>query len=519
MDSANWRSIAKGACLTIIYFLFYLAGWLNSLDQWFLPAGIRGAAMLLVPYRYWPYLFLGDAAALMAIRFPISWQYSDYWAPASSLLLAPMISLVPISFRSRLKSVHANAAWLPLIAACFATWSSICNLLLNYALSGPSASKTPDVFLRYITGDSLGFLMVVPAAYVWLHRNSGEFPIKKTLIDSGVGISMIAVMYGATLSHEIAPAMKQLLLVMMIVPAIALTILHGWKGAAIGTAAANLAIGLSLPDFDFFRAHDETAFLAQQILALMSVALLLLGAKITALFNRARSLGISEQQAIELAQANSLAPEFKFRDTILQMAQMQIALDEQRHDIASTYRDLGYFQEALDLNSRGVEQKAKFEQHAMALYPILIEKEGLFSALHAEPITRFWAGDAEVMLLVKGQPKRLSVNLQYAAYYCIGNSIAFLRQFNPDYYEIRARAWRGRGRRGVSVTVTARPTTDAVKSDAAILAMIQLNGISKAYGGKVKRRRMHRFSIFLSEKDQSGSVQQHPFDHLFPIAH
>lgn len=516
MDSAKWRSLAKGIGFSVFYFLAYLTAWLNSLDQWFLPAGVRAASMLFLPYRYWPYLFLGDAAALLAIRIPTSWQFGDFWAPVSALLLAPMISLVPISFRKHLKSIHENVIWLPLIALCFAAWSSLCNLILNFSLSGPKASGTPDIFLRYITGDALGFLMVVPLALVWLRRKTDEYSPKKFSVDVAIAVTMVAVMYGATLPPTIGPALKQLLLIMMLLPAVALTVLHGWRGAAIGTSTTNIAIALSLPDFGFYRAHDETAFLAQQILAVLSIALLLFGAKISKLFVKAKKLGVSEQQALELAQTSFLSPEHKFREKVLYMAQMQIALDEQRRSIAAELKNLGHYQAAMDLNTHGVEQKARFEQHVMALYPPQIEQDGLFSALHTDAVMRFWAGDAEVILMTKYSAKRLSNSLQYSAYYCIGNAIAFLSQFNPDCYEIRARVWATNGRRGIAVIVSAKPTTEAQPNDASILAIIELQGRTKAYGGAVKRRHTHQISMLLSEKDLPHGSHAHQFDHITP---
>lgn len=519
MDSAKWRSFAKGIGFSVFYCLAYLAAWFNSLDQWFLPAGVRAASMLFLPYRYWPYLFLGDAAALLMIRTPVGWQSSQLWAYTSPFLLAPAISIVSIAFRKRLKSIHENVALIPVIAISIAVWSSFCNLTINFLLSGPAASDSASLFVRYITGDCLGILMIVPPALVWIHRKNEEFLPKKFVIDATIAIGMIGVMFCATLPPEIEPSLRQLLLVMMTLPAVGLTILHGWRGAAIGTAAANYAIGETLSKLNFIEAYDPTSFLAQQILLVTAIALLIIGAFMSKLFDKARKLGISEQHAMNLAQTSFLSPEHTFREKVLHMAQMQIALDEQRRSIASELKNLGHYQAAMDINAHGVEHKTRFEQHVMALYPPQIEQEGLFSALHTDAIMQFWAGDAEVILMTKYSAKQLSNPLQYAAYYCIGNTIAFLSQFNPDCYEIRARVWVTKSRRGIAIIVTAKPTTEAQPNDASMLASLELEGRAKAYGGTVKRRHTHQISLLLSESTDKNLQNMRRFNQINPIAH
>lgn len=519
MDSAKWRGFAKGIGLSVFYCLAYLAAWFNSLDQWFLPAGVRAASMLFLPYRFWPYLFLGDAAALLMIRTPIGWQSSQLWAYISPFLLAPAISVVPILFRRRLKAIHENVAWIPAIAISIAAWSSFCNLTINYLLSGPSPSNAINIFMRYVTGDCLGVLMIVPLVLVWIRWTADEFVPKKFTVDAAISIGMIAVMLIATMPPEIEPTLRQLLLTMMILPAVGLTILHGWRGAAIGIATVNIAIPIAPPYLNASEAYDQTSFLAQQILLVTAIALLMIGAFMSKLFEKARKLGLSEQHAMSLAQTSFLSPEHKFREKVLYMAQMQIALDEQRRNITSELKNLGHYQAAMDLNAHGVEQKARFERHVMALYPLQIEQEGLFSALHTDATMQFWAGDAEVILMTKYSAKRLSHSLQYAAYYCIGNAIVFLSQFNPDCYEIRARVWVTKVRRGIVVIVTAKPTTEAQQNNASILASLELEGRTKAYGGTVKRRHTHQISMLLSESTEQSAQNVRRFDEITPLAH
>jgi hypothetical protein len=500
MDSARWHGVAKGIGFSFFYCLAYLAAWFNSVDQWFLPAGVRAASMLFLPFRYWPYLLIGDATALLMIRVPIAWQSSTEWALLSPLLLPTAISIVPLAFRKRLKSIQERPAWIPAIAISIAIWSSLCNLSINYLLSGPRPADAIEIFLRYVIGDCLGILMIVPPTLVWLLRKSDEYAPRKFAIDASICLAMIAVMLAATMSPDIQASLRQLLMIMMLLPAAGLTVLHGWRGAALAVAAVNIAIPLAPPHLNASEAHDETAFVAQQALLVVAIALLWIGAVMSKLFDKARRLGVSERHAMDIARTGFLSPQNKFREKVLHMAQMQVALDEQRRRIVSHLKNLGHYSAAMDLNAEGVELMATFERHSMAIYPPQIESEGLFSALHTPSFSKLWAGDAEIMLLTKGQPRNLSRGLQFAAYYCVGNAFALLSEFNPDFYEVKARVWKRQGHRGITVIVTARPTTDAQPSEASMIASLELEGRAKAHGGSVKRRHAHQVSLMLSER-------------------
>jgi hypothetical protein len=507
MENAGWRGIAKGLGLSLLYCIAYRAAWFNSVDQWFLPTGIRIAAMLFLPFRYWPYLFAGDITAVLSIRGTKSEQYGELWAYLSPFLLSPMVSLAPLLFRTRLQKILSNAAWLPMLAISIAIWSAFCKLALNFALSGPPASDIPETFLRFVTGDCLGILMLVPPIMVWLERNSGAFSPKKFMLDASIAVSMILVIFLATLPPELNTSLRQLFLVTMILPAAGLTVLHGWRGAAIGIAATNIAIPFSPPDLNLVGGHDSASFVVQQILVVAATILLILGAMISKLFDRARKHGISELQALEIAQSSFLSTEQNLRGKFLYMAQMQFGFDDYRKKMVARLKANGHHAAAMELNTEGVQQMEWFERHAIALYPIQIERDGLFAALHADAFTRFWAGGAEVMYLVKGRPKLLSLGLQLAGYRCTCNAFALLSEYAPEHYEVRARAWKYRERRGVSFRVTIKPTAPPEASSAGTLAALELEGRVKAYGGAVRRRHSHQLSFFLSER--IGDSAQH----------
>lgn len=86
----SFRIRPVGITLAAAYALSCLASRQFSLDQFFLPAGIRAAALLIVPPRLWPYLLLGEYAYFATLRIPMIDSYGLAWVILASTLLMPM---------------------------------------------------------------------------------------------------------------------------------------------------------------------------------------------------------------------------------------------------------------------------------------------------------------------------------------------------------------------------------------------------------------------------------------------
>lgn len=500
MEDAKLTGTAKGLALSVAYCAAYLAAWNYSLDQWFLPAGIRAAALLFLPYRYWPYAFAGDTAALLVIRGPKAEQYSAQWAYLSPFLLMPLISLAALVFRGKLHSTPEKRRWLPLIAATIALWSTLCNLVLNITLSGPGSSNSFEEYFRIAIGQYLGILILVPPLFVIGRRWKGGFLSDHLVRDGLIAAGMVSAMYCAiVLPQQPETALLQGLLMLMMVPVVGLTFLHGWRGAAIGIVIVNLAIGLTLPRINLPGAHDATIFVVQQAVGVAATALLVLGSVISEHYDKARRSGVAEARALQLAQSSFLSTERNLRDQLLYMAQMQLHIDDERKELVEWLKAHGHYEAAMDLNTRGVAHARLFEEHALALYPIRIEEQGLHAVMHSEAFSRFWAGDAEVRYSLRGQPKQLTVDLQLAAYRCACNAMALLSDFDPDEYVVKTRVWRIGKRRGIALFVTAKPRVPFHPTQAGTIAAVDLEARVKAHGGTVRRRHANRISLVLSE--------------------
>jgi MASE1 len=498
MDDAKRNTAMKGLTLSAAYCAVFLLGWYYSLDQWFLPAGIRVAALLFLPYRYWPYVFAGDAGALLVLRGPKVDQYGEAWAYLSPFLLMPLIACLALAFNRRFKTARERWQWLPLIGISLALWSALSNMTLNIAFSGPGAFDSLAEYFRVALGQYLGILIVVPPLFVWARRSRTWFPTDKLTRDAIISASILGAMcFAIVLRHDIEASLIQSLLLLMMLPAVGMTFLHGWRGAALGIVAVNLAIGMTLPRIGVAGAYDATAFVAQQALAAAASALLVLGTVISEHYEKARRSGVAEQEAIKLAQSSFFSTEQVLREQLLYLAQMQLGVDDERRDMTEWLKSRGHYEAAMDLNTRGVMHRRMFDVQSQALYPMRIEQDGLYAVVHSETFTDFWAGDAEVIYAFKGQPRDLSVDLQLVAYRCICHAFALLSECQPDEYRIKMRVWQGRQRRGIVLFITT-PNAPPKTTQAGIAAAALLNARVKAHGG-IARRDPYRVRILLSE--------------------
>jgi MASE1 len=512
VEQTKWSGFAKGLVIAAAYCGAYLILRQLSFNQWFLPAGLRTACLLLVPYRYWPYLFAGDAAALLVLRGPTAGDYSPQWAFLSPFLLILAISIVPLAVRKRLKSINALTRSLPVVAMSMAVWSSSCNMALNYYLNGPVPLVTFENFTRYVVGDFMGILMVIIPCLLWLRRGLGIANPRKLGQDAALAVATIATMYlVATATPDSQHLFRQFVLLMMVLPAVVLTFIHGWSGAAIGIFAVNLAMSQTLTYTGVPGQHDQAVFFAQEGLVIAAITLLTLGFRIAENYDKARQAGVAQSEALVIAQKSFLSSEQMLREHMLYMAQMQLSFDDERKDTVEWLKARGHAQAAMDLNARGMSSRRTFDERAPALYPLRIEQEGLYAVLHAESFTNFWGAGAEVYLGYKGQPKRLSVDLQLAAYRCICHAMAQLSESEPSEYRISMRIWHFGSRRGISVAVTVDPTAQSRVTPAAVAASAILDARVKAYGG-VTKREPHRVRVFLSEpvpQDTAAALPLH----------
>ena len=455
MDEAKGRMFAKGLALSIVYCIAYLVLRYFSFDQWFLPTGLRAACLFFLSFRYWPFVFIGDAAAVMYGRLSIADENSAIWVYLGPFALIAGASIAPYLLRKKLPNVQAITRHLPIAAACFSAWSSFCTVGLNATLGGPSDNATIEFLINKFFGNYLGTFMVMLPVLIWINRSQHTESLKKAFRDIAVAVIFIATMF-AYLEYWYAggDVGRKSILMLMICPALFLTYYHGWLGAALGVLLVNLGIAQTMTYTGMPGAYDETVFLAQIGLAIAASAFLILGTRITSHYEKAMDAGVAEEEAKKISRLTLLSNESVLRDQVLYMAQLQILLDDERRELVRWLKAQGRHKEAFDLNSSGAQRRQLFNEHALALYPIGIEEKGLFVVVQSQAFEDFWAAGTHVSIRFDdGDPKILAVELQLAAYRCLCSAIVLTCDWKPEELHIRMRVWRTCLRRGVYFSV------------------------------------------------------------------
>lgn len=500
MEQAKWNTLAKGAGLAVVYCLAYLAAWFNSLDQWFLPAGVRIAAFLLLPYRYWPYLLAGDCAALLLLRVPLAFEFGSMWVYASSALLPLTVALPLVGVRARFKSLADQAKWLPLIAACMAIWGSLSNSALNGLLDGPPSGTTLEFVYRRCVGQFLAILAITLPVMLWLLRKDrtarpGHF-VRDAIVATA---AILAVFFSIVLYPGIGDYQRIGLMLMMLVPTSFMTLRHGWRGAALGITASCFAIAKTLHAFNAEGAYDAPVFIVQHAFVIASCGLLALGHAISTHYAAARWLGIGETEALRAARGSFLAMERALKERALTLEALHRQVDDERKRVVEHLKAFGDLQGALLLNTQAVQQTARFSVQLMDVYPLRLEAQGLNAVLNSQEFIDSRGGGADILPLLGSNPKLLSLELQQVAYRCACNALDLLSELQPDVYVIKTRIRKSARLQGIVLIASVRNAGDLRSTPKSANAALELDARVKAHGGIVKRRHAHRISLWLSE--------------------
>jgi len=486
----------KALLLAAIYFFAYRFAWSHSADQFFLPAGLRIASLLFLPYRYWPSIFLGDAAAMISMRVPIAQTQgiSLVWAYGSSVLLCPIVSLVPLMARKLFPAIRLRDRWMPAILLPSALWAVSVSTALNFLLGYPVAPDIAAYVYRFGIGQYLAMLIAVMPTLLWLRR--GERYSAPLFRDAVIGVAVLLSTHAAAGAAD-QPWLRLIFLGCMAAPVLTLTARHGWRGAALGISTANLLLGLSMPTTGVLGNQDTAVFVTQQTMAVMSTFMLVVGSMMSTATEKTRRMTVAAIESRALARAHDMQTEQALRDRAEELAIAQKKINAEFRETVQILKLEGRFELAMQVNAQSLKNTQMLYQQAAAIYPFRVEKVGLYAALRELNFERTLGG-ATASLLLHGRMKRQSASIQIATYRCIFHAIDMLP---ADNYAIQLRSWSLHGRHGFSVRVLALPEVRSVGSKKSRAAGTQLEAKMHAYCGASKRRRSSVFFL-LFDGDQ-----------------
>ncbi|HDS1578760.1 TPA: MASE1 domain-containing protein [Stenotrophomonas maltophilia] len=501
----SFRIRPAGLALAALYAVVCWATWHLSVDQFFLPAGIRVAALLLTPKRMWAYLILGEYAYFAQMRYPMIEDYGMAWVILGSACLIPAVALI-VHLHDKLMA-FTTESWLLSLAASAALVATALKLgLIHMLWPVPPSMPFYTNAMLYVLSDYIAILTIAPLALLWLRRRSHydwttwrRRPTLAALVSLGV-LGALLIQLG-TQDHS-ARATLQLLLVL---PVIALTCMHGWRGAAVGVPLMNIILSQTMPTTGLPGSFDETTFFTQQIIAITSTALIALGPRITHHYHQHAPAPMAASRARAFSRSAHLANEQDLRERALGLRQIADDIEEALGETVQQLKADGHDVPATDLLRAFSRRSRRFRELTSMVYPTELEHAGLYVALHASGLSETWnASHRMARPLLGGDPCQLSMGLQLAAYRTFAEAVSLLLKEETGQIQISARCGRYKGTRGIVLNVALLDRHRTLAPRTMERAIDRLSARAHAYSGSVQCRGHRITMVLLDSAGEAG---------------
>ncbi|MDE2155295.1 MAG: MASE1 domain-containing protein [Xanthomonadaceae bacterium] len=439
-QKSRWHAGVRHAAVAVVYALGYLLLRQVSWSHWILFAGYRYSVLLLVPYRFWPALVVGEmgpvAYASLSCLDTFGWVWSGL------MFVPPLAMAMPIvKFgRDRLGMIPAHGpVRLATVLACAvvvsAIWTSA--YLVTLSTAEVPANFPPINYgvdgARWFIGNYLGVLTVAPLVLlVWQGRAKGatRWPdALKRVLHSSLAMETAAfvlpalallVWLGLDASSEGSRSIARMV---MFLPVVWLALRHGWHGAAIGGTMGSVAVAVTMPHL-----YDTSTLQAEVFVAFATSTMLLFGGRIAALHQQNGAHHKRDRQSFELAWRMQAHCEAQLRQSargLERVSETVQATDELLLD--QLLRRRGHLDDTRELRRRTMVTREQLFQLLDSLYPVSLREQGLRAALRQGGIARaldahrigYWCD-------TQGSIHRLSPSLQLTLHRMVSEGVSHL---------------------------------------------------------------------------------------------
>lgn len=271
---------------TAHYGFYYLSEnwWVYpGYSTWYLPLGLRLAMLLLLPYRFWPTLFVSSLLVYFVILRPDSFPGIQVFLLNNmmhELIHQGIGYFLPVFIVKRVCRVDGQ--WLQSVKATL--WLLVAMLLIqlgnvwllsDWAASAGELGKI-EVNLSFFVGGWVGILLSTPAIltlyYLWQERQSWQWPevIKALAIATAILVPSLTL-------YQWNTETLYLLRPLGILPVILFAYLYRWAGANSMAFVINLLLAISV----FGQSGTDLIKDMQFYIFVLGISSLLLGALMT----------------------------------------------------------------------------------------------------------------------------------------------------------------------------------------------------------------------------------------------
>ncbi|KAF1016420.1 MAG: hypothetical protein GAK31_01918 [Stenotrophomonas maltophilia] len=489
--SSGIRIHPAGLVLAAAYAAICIALRDFSLDQFFLPAGIRIAALLIVPPRLWVYVLLGEYIYFADLRVPTIDLYGLEWTLLASALPMPIAMLVVHLHQRKPASEAATGIWLLSISAAAALVVSGINLSLSRLLwPTPPQSTLLDDAEKVVFGHFAAIITLAPLALLLAQgRSNAQWSKRRPGPSLGAMAVMLILGMYLQLVPEDALATRMHLVLLAALPAIGLTFMHGWRGAAIAIPLLNLPLRMATSTTGLPASFDMGTFSTQQNMVVISAALLALGSSITYHHRRASVRGQGEATALRLARSSHQMRERDLRERATRLKHLGDGMDSSLSEMVQWLRNQGHHAVANSLQHASSVHSRLFREQASLIYPTGLEQVGLYVALQSGGVCAAWDSSRRVAPpMLAGNPCKLNLELQLAIYRALTEAVSLLLELEAGQLVVRARCGRKGPYIGIVAVIALLDRDRALAAETEAQVLDQLAGKILPYGGAMQCR-------------------------------
>lgn len=443
-----------------------------TIPHWLIICGLQVAALLFTPYQYWKALLAGELASLAFVSITCVDQLGLAWSlyniVPSFAFMMPVIYIARERWRLSPDATTFNMSAL-LGSALLVALIRTANSLVLVSLAKLPESYGPihygTVAGYWVLGNYMGILTVVPFALLMrqmlleTHWRDMVARLKQSRLAIECAFLLLptlAFLIWMGLSASPNTNTRQIAQVAMFLPVVWLALRYGWQGASIGGTLASLAVIVLMP-----ATYDQDTLNAQVFIAFAISTMLLMGARIGALDDRAQQERTDMRLALALAQRNVHLGE-------VQMQMTSQALEQVRESVHSVYNMmLGRLKNMAPVfDDRTYRRQALVAQDQLyrladSLCPITWRERGLQAVLREGPIARvleetgvsYWCD-------LRGSIELLSPTIHLAIYRLVCEAIAdgcARKDVSDIRVQIRCGERRGRKWGVVRINLRANP--------------------------------------------------------------
>lgn len=248
MGKVQWRSeLLTQAGICVSYAAAFLAIHSIAAAHWHLYAGLQVICLLMVPYRYWGALLVGEAIPNAYEAWICLDTFGPTWVAIRSvpeiLLTMPVIwwcrerlNVFPTRHLVNVKALLISVLLVSIVLSSY----SYALISVLHITSGPFR-PSPVMAAGYFFGNYVGLLTLVPWALIarmdyrkGRAKTQFSWMFSSRLAPDAFGIVIPMIIAMALVASRMGSAQAQLIEMAMFVPAGWLTAKHGWRAAALG---------------------------------------------------------------------------------------------------------------------------------------------------------------------------------------------------------------------------------------------------------------------------------------------